>query len=116
MKQLIIYAICLFAVISFAQNAKIDSLTVRLAYQNQDSTKVETSLLLINELYKVEDYKKALLFIAQTSELSKSLNYDKGLAETNYIKALINSEQDDLGNAVSNFESPPPMTLTANKT
>ncbi|SHH29690.1 ATP-binding protein [Winogradskyella jejuensis] len=104
MKQLIIYAICLFAVISFAQNAKIDSLTVRLAYQNQDSTKVETSLLLINELYKVEDYKKALLFIAQTSELSKSLNYDKGLAETNYIKALINSEQDDLGNAVSNFE------------
>ncbi|GGI58237.1 hypothetical protein GCM10011444_25460 [Winogradskyella haliclonae] len=78
---------------------------MRLAYQNQDSTKVETSLLLINELYAIEDYTKALLFIDQTSELSKTLNYEKGLAETNYIKALIFNNQNDQNNAVANFES-----------
>ncbi|MFD1063917.1 ATP-binding protein [Winogradskyella litorisediminis] len=104
MKQLFIYAICLSAIFSFAQNAKIDSLTVRLAYQNQDSTKVETSLLLINELYKLQDYNKATLFIAQTSELSKSLNYTKGLAETSYIQALIYDAQNQQNKAVSNFE------------
>ncbi|WP_299115152.1 ATP-binding protein [uncultured Winogradskyella sp.] len=106
MKQLLMtFAICLCALTSFAQNAKIDSLTVRLAYQNQDSTKVETSLLLINELYSIEDYTKALLFIDQTSELSKTLNYQKGLAETDYIKALIFNNQNDQNNAVANFES-----------
>ncbi|RZN79707.1 MAG: tetratricopeptide repeat protein [Winogradskyella sp.] len=106
MKQLLMtFAICLCALTSFAQNAKIDSLTVRLAYQNQDSTKVETSLLLINELYNFEDYNKALLFIDQTSELSKTLNYEKGLAESDYIKALIYNDQDNQSRAVANFES-----------
>lgn len=105
MKQLLFYAICLSAIFSFAQNAKIDSLTVRLAYQNQDSTKVETSLLLINELYKLKDYKKATLFIAQTSGLSESLNYSKGLAETSYIQALIFDAQEQKSQAVRKFES-----------
>jgi two-component system sensor histidine kinase/response regulator len=105
MKQLITYAISLLTLFTFAQNAKIDSLTVILAYQNQDSTKVETSLLLINELYVVKDYKKALLFIAQTAELSKNLNNNRGLAESNYLKALIYSDQDDNLNAVNNFNA-----------
>lgn len=104
MKQLITYAICLCALFNFAQNAKIDSLTVRLAYQNQDSTKVETSLLLINELFDAKDYKKALLFIDQTSELSKTLNYNKGLAESNYIKARIYSRRNDYFTAIENYE------------
>lgn len=104
MKQLMIYAICLCALFSFAQNAKIDSLTVRLAYQNQDSTKIETSLLLINELYAIKDYKKALLFIDQTAELSKTLNYNRGSAQSNYIRGLIFSNQNDSNNAVDYFE------------
>ncbi|ARV09142.1 ATP-binding protein [Winogradskyella sp. PC-19] len=104
MKQFILYAICLFTALSFAQNAKIDSLTVRLAYQNQDSTKMETSLLLIKELYDVKDYSKALLYIDQTTEISKTLNYNKALAESNYIKALINNAQGEQSNAVANFE------------
>lgn len=49
MKQFILYAIYLSTALIFAQNAKIDSLTERLAYQNKDSTKIETSLMLINE-------------------------------------------------------------------
>ena len=105
MKQLITYAICLFTVFMFAQNAKIDSLTVKLAYQEQDSNKIETSLLLINELYIAKDYKKALLFITQTSELSKTLNYDKGLAQSSYIKGLIYKQRDDYLNALNNFET-----------
>ena len=103
MKQILFYACCLFAAISFSQNAKIDSLTVRLAYQNQDSTKVETSLLLINELYNIKDYNKALLFVDQTSELSKSLDYKKGLAETYFIKALINTDKSEPNKAINNF-------------
>ena len=105
MKQLITYAICLFTMFTFAQNAKIDSLTVRLAYQKQDSNKIETSLQLINELYIAEDYKKALLFITQTTELSKTLNYDKGLAESSFIKGLIYKKRDDYLNALNNFET-----------
>ncbi|MCC1484657.1 tetratricopeptide repeat-containing sensor histidine kinase [Winogradskyella immobilis] len=105
MKQLITYAACLLSLLTFAQNAKIDSLTVRLAYQNQDSTKIETSLLLINEFYLIKDYEKALLFIDQTTELSKTLNNNRGLAESNYLKALIYSEKDENANAINNFNA-----------
>ena len=105
MKRFYFYAISLLTATIFAQNAKIDSLTVRLAYQNQDSTKVETSLLLIDELYKIENYNKALLFIDQTSELSKSLDYKRGLAETYFIKALINTKNDQISKAITNFEA-----------
>lgn len=104
MKQFILYAIYLSTALIFAQNTKIDSLTERLAYQNKDSTKIETSLLLINELYAQEDYDKALLFIDQTAELSNSLNYDKGSAQSNYIKGLIFSNKIDGKNAIIYFE------------
>ena len=103
MKQLITLAALLLTLFMSAQNEKIDSLTVQLAYQNQDSTKVDTSLLLIEELYKIEDYKKALLFINQTTQLSKKLNYTKGLAESNYYKALIYSSRNDYYNAIDNY-------------
>ena len=104
MKQFILYAIYLSTALIFAQNTKIDSLTERLAYQNKDSTKIETSLLLINELYALKDYDKALLFIDQTAELSNSLNYDKGSAQSNYYKGLIFSNKNDGKNAVVYFE------------
>ncbi|MEM9679105.1 MAG: tetratricopeptide repeat-containing sensor histidine kinase [Bacteroidota bacterium] len=103
MKRLITLAAFLVSLFLFSQNEKIDSLTVQLAYQNQDSTKVDTSLMLIDELYKIEDYKKALLFINQTTQLSKRLNYTKGLAESNYYKALIYSNRNDYYNAIDNY-------------
>ena len=37
----------------FAQNERIDNLTVQLAFQDQDSTKVDLSIELINELYDI---------------------------------------------------------------
>lgn len=97
-------AACLVSLFIFSQNEKIDSLTVQLAYQSQDSVKVDTSLRLIKELYKVKDYKKALLYINQTSRLSKSLNYKIGLAETSYYRALIYTERNDYYNAIDNYK------------
>ena len=103
MKQLLILAFLFVPIFVFSQNEKIDSLTVQIAYQNQDSTKVDTALMLINELYKANDYKKAILFINQTTKLSKELNYTKGLAGSNYYKALIYANQNDYYNAIDNY-------------
>ncbi|WP_339753817.1 tetratricopeptide repeat-containing sensor histidine kinase [uncultured Winogradskyella sp.] len=103
MKQLLTLAVCLTSLFIFSQNEKIDQLTVQLAYQNQDSTKVDMSLMLINELYAIEDYSKALLYINQTSKLSEKLNYTKGLAESSYYRALIYTERNDYFNAIDNY-------------
>ncbi|WP_339626700.1 tetratricopeptide repeat-containing sensor histidine kinase [uncultured Winogradskyella sp.] len=103
MKQLLILAFLFVPIFVFSQNEKIDSLTVQIAYQNQDSTKVDTALMLINELYKANDYKKAILFVNQTTKLSKELNYTKGLAGSNYYKALIYANQNDYYNAIDNY-------------
>lgn len=103
MKQLLALAVCLLCLFTFSQNEKVDQLTVQLAYQNQDSTKVDMSLMLINELYSIEDYRKALLYINETSKLSEDLNYTKGLAESTYFRALIFSKRNDYFNALDNY-------------
>lgn len=105
MKQILTFAACLISFVIFSQNEKIDELTVQLAYQNADSTKVEGSLVLINELLKIKEYDKALLFVNKTSTLSKDLNYTKGLAETNFLKAIIFAERNDYYNAINNYET-----------
>ncbi|WP_411895950.1 ATP-binding protein [Winogradskyella sp. A2] len=96
----------LFCIVSFAgftQNERIDNLTVKLAYQNQDSTKVDLSIELINELFNIEDYKKALLYVNQTTKLAEELNYLKGLAESSYYRALIYTQRNDYFNAIDNY-------------
>ncbi|WP_296316886.1 tetratricopeptide repeat-containing sensor histidine kinase [Winogradskyella sp. UBA3174] len=103
MKQLMTLVVLLVSLSVFSQNERIDSLTIQLAYQNQDSSKVDTSLMLIKELYKAEDYKKATLFVNQTSKLSKQINYTKGLAGSNYFRALIFANQNDYYNAIDNY-------------
>ena len=103
MKQILTFAACLMTFVIFSQNEKIDELTVQLAYQNADSTKVDRSLALINELYQIKEYDKALLFVNKTSTLAKELNYTKGLAETNYFRAVIYAERNDYFNAIDNY-------------
>ena len=103
MKQLLTLAVCLASLFVFSQNEKIDELTVKLAYLNQDSTKVDMSLMLINELFTFEDYSKALLYINETTKLSEHLNYTKGLAESTYYRALIYTERNDYFNAIDNY-------------
>lgn len=103
MKQLFTLAVCLISFFVFSQNEKIDNLTVQLAYQNQDSTHVDMSLMLINELYAIEDYNKALLYVNQTSKLAEELKYTKGLAESSYYRALIYTQRNDYYNAIDNY-------------
>lgn len=86
-----------------SQNEEIDRLTVQLTYQSQDSSKVDTSLLLISKLIDIGDNTKAFLYVNQTIELSKSLNYKKGLADANYYKALIYQSRNDFINSLDNY-------------
>jgi len=103
MKQLITLAVLCSSLFCFSQTIEIDSLTIQLAYQKQDSSKVDTSLYLIKALYKSKNYKKALLYIDQTERLSKFLNHTKGIADVNYYKALIYSKKDDYYNAIDGY-------------
>lgn len=103
MKQLLVLAVCLISFSIFSQTEKIDELTVKLAYKNSDSTKVDMSLMLINELYQIANYNKALLYVNQTSKLAEELNYTKGLAESSYYRALIYTERNDYFNAIDNY-------------
>lgn len=104
MKQLITLTVCLLTFIGFSQNERIDDLTVKLAYHEADSTKVDLSLMLVDELYAVEDYEKALLYVNQTAKLSEKLNYTKGLAESTYYRALIFTQRNDYFNAIDNYD------------
>ncbi|MBO6606270.1 tetratricopeptide repeat-containing sensor histidine kinase [Psychroserpens sp.] len=103
MKQLMTLAVFLTSIICFSQTNEIDSLTIQLAYQKQDSAKVETSLHLVKALYDSKNYKKALLYIDQTERLSKFLNHVKGIADVNYYKALIYAQRDDYYNAIDGY-------------
>nr|WP_321225104.1 tetratricopeptide repeat-containing sensor histidine kinase [uncultured Psychroserpens sp.] len=103
MKQLITLAVLCTSIFCFSQTNEIDSLTVELAYQKQDSTKVETSLLLVKALYDAKSYKKALTYIDNTERLSKFLNHTKGIADVNYYKALIYAHNDDYYNAIDGY-------------
>ena len=106
MKQLIpLTAVLMSVLFSYAQTKEQDILTIQLAYQKQDSAKVETSIQLIKVLYDSKDYKKALLYINQSEQLSTSLNYYSATAELKYYKALIYTENDDYYNALDNYNS-----------
>jgi len=104
MKQLLTFAMCLVSSFIFSQNEKIDELTVKVTYHKQDSTKVDLSLMLIDELFEIKDYNKALLYINQTAKLSDELNYTKGLAQSTYYRALIFTQRNDYYNAIDNYD------------
>lgn len=116
MKQLLTLAVCLISLSVFSQTEKIDELTVQIAFKNADSTKVDMSLVLINELYANTDYNKALLYVNQTSKLSETLNYTKGLAESSYYRALIFAKRDDYHNAIDNYKKSRDFYLKINDT
>lgn len=103
MKQLITLAVLCTSLFCFSQTNEIDSLTVQLAYQKQDSAKVDTSLRLVKALYDAKSYKKALTYIDNTERLSKFLNHAKGIADVNYYKALIYAQKDDYYNAIDGY-------------
>lgn len=103
MKNLFSIVACLVFFIGFTQTREQDSLTIQLAFQKSDTTKIETSLLLIKELYNNDEYDKALKYISQTEKLSQNLNYKNGIAEITYYKALIYAFKDDYINSRDNY-------------
>jgi len=104
MKQLITLTAFLLTICSsYSQTSEQDSLIIQLAYQKQDSAKVDTSIHLIKSLYTSNDYKKALLYIDQSEKLATVLQYHKGTAEIKYYKALVYSQKDDYYNAYDNY-------------
>jgi two-component system, sensor histidine kinase and response regulator len=103
MRSIITCIIILSAFLGFSQTKEIDSLSLQLAFETQDSLKVETSLKLIKSLYEIKDYNRALKYIIESEKLSNSLNYPKGIAEITYYKALIYAENGDYINAVSGY-------------
>src|SRR5690554_100122 len=103
MKKLFSLFACLLCFIGFSQTREQDSLTIQLAFQKSDTTKIETSLLLIKELYNNQEYDKALKYISQTERLSQNLNYQNGIAEITYYKAMIYGFKDDYINSRDNY-------------
>ncbi|WP_418602546.1 ATP-binding protein [Hwangdonia sp.] len=87
----------------FSQSEELDSLSIQLAFQNQDSLKVDTSLKLIKLLYETNDFDRAIKYIIESEKLSNQLNYHKGIAEVAYYKALIYANKNDYINAVNGY-------------
>lgn len=104
MRKIITFLLLIISFSSFSQTNEIDSLSIELAFQNADSTKVETSLQLIKELYEIKDYDRAIKYIIESEKLSSNLKYNKGIAEISYYKALIYAEKNDYINAISGYE------------
>ena len=89
--------------IGFSQTDDIDNLALELAFQEQDSLKVETSLKIIKALFDIKDYERAREYILKSEKLSNNLNYKKVTAEITYYKSLIYAQKDDYINAVSGY-------------
>jgi signal transduction histidine kinase len=116
MKKLLSLIACLIFSIGFSQTREQDSLTIQLAFQNSDTTKIETSLLLVKVLYKNQEFDKALKYISQTEKLSQKLNYQDGIAEMTYYKALIYGLKDDYINARDNYLKAKELFIQINDT
>ena len=104
-KQLLSITVLLSSLLCFSQTTEIDSLTLEIAYQKQDSSKVKTSIALIDALLSQNETQKALAYIDQTEKLASQLNYRKGLADINYYKALIYAGRNDYFNAIDGLNS-----------
>ena len=104
MRRIITSVLFLFMLSGYSQTKEIDSLSIQLAFQNQDSTKVDTSLKLIKSLYDSNDFDRALEYIIKSEKLSASLNYREANALITYYKALIYAQKDDYINAISGYK------------
>lgn len=96
-------ALLLSVSVGFSQTKDIDSLAIDLAFQEQDSLKVDTSLKIIKLLYEIHEYERALKYIIESEKLSQALNYTRAMAEITYYKSLIYAHKGDYINAISGY-------------
>jgi signal transduction histidine kinase len=103
MRKLITLICCFTFLLGYSQNEELETLTIQLAFQDPDTTKVNTSIRVINILYNDAAYDKALKYIRESEKLSNELNYNQGIAEISYFKGLIFAKKDDYINAIDNY-------------
>jgi two-component system, sensor histidine kinase and response regulator len=103
MRKIITLLLFLLVYSGYSQTKEIDSLFIQLAYQKTDTLKVDTSLKLIQKLYDIEEYDRALKYIFESEKLSSAINYTHGIAETTYYKSLIYANKSDYINAVTGY-------------
>lgn len=103
MRKLITLIFSLTVFFGFSQTEDLDSLTIQLAFQKPDTTKVNTSIQIIKLLYHNKDFNKALQFIRESEKLSNTLSYTAGIAEITFYKALIFAKKEDYINAIDNY-------------
>ncbi|WP_066224375.1 tetratricopeptide repeat-containing sensor histidine kinase [Formosa haliotis] len=103
MKKIISTIILLYLSVGFAQTKAIDSLTVQLAFQKTDTSKISTSIKLVQELYDENEYNLALKYIYESEKLATKLNYTPGLSKIAYLKALLYTQKEDYLNAINHF-------------
>lgn len=115
-RQFLTFITLVSALFVSAQNKELDSLTLQLAFQKPDTSKVNTSIRLIDILYSQKEYKKAIMFIDESERLAESINYQKGIAQAIYYKALIFADKDDYYNAIDNFNKSKNIFKTINDT
>lgn len=63
---------------AFAQSKKIDSLKLILKDEPQDTAAVLTSIILVEELWRVQNYPEALQLAQSAKSLAVELDYDRG--------------------------------------
>ncbi|NNK81978.1 MAG: ATP-binding protein [Flavobacteriaceae bacterium] len=103
-KQLVLLTALTFIFLSgFSQTREIDSLTIQLTFQDQDSLKVDTSIKLINALIENKEYVKAIQYLNKSEKLAKDLNYISGLASLNLFNAQIYLKNKDYKNVISSY-------------
>lgn len=117
MKRLLVLFFVLFVgSLGFSQNEELDSLTIQLAYQNPDTSKVNTSISIIKLLYQNKDFSKASKFIQQSEKLANDLNYKEGLAKIIYYKAKIYQEEGRTTKAINTLKNTRLLFLQTNDT
>ena len=116
MKRLIVLFCLLNFTFSFSQNEELERLTIQLAFQDPDSSKVNTSVSIIKLLFETKAYSKALKFVYKSEKLAKDLDYKKGLAEILYFKAKINDQEGHTTLAIAGFKEAKSIFLSINDT
>lgn len=116
MRRIITLVIVLSMSLGFSQTNEIDSLALELAFQNQDSLKVDTSVKLIESLYDIDDYDRAMKYVIEIEKLSNSIKYKKGSAKISYYKALIYAKKGDYINAISGYKKSKKLFTSLNDT
>lgn len=103
-KQLVLLTGLIFCLFSgFSQTREIDSLTIQLSFQKQDSLKIDTSINLINALIENKEYIKAIQYLNKSEKLAKDLNYTSGLASINLFNAELYLKNKDYKNAINSY-------------